>query len=101
MSNGVGVSRSERKEILLERIAVAKNKVAALTELAELIEGSEARSVSHQQLWRKVARRLRDDAAEISKEQDKAEARLSDITAAAAAYENHIPVRTRVIETPA
>lgn len=98
MSNGVGVTRSERKEILLERIAEAKNLIAAHEELAELITRSEARSVSHQRVWNRVARRLKTDADEIRKDLERAQARLSDITAAEEAYENHIPVR-RIIET--
>ena len=100
MSNGVGVTRSERRDLLLERIATSKNQIAAYSELADLIDETEARSVSHQQIWHAVAQRLRADARTLREDQDQAEARLADITAAAIAHDNHIPVRTpRVIET--
>jgi hypothetical protein len=91
MSNGVGISRQERKEILLERIAQTKSLIAAHTELAELIDNAEARSVAHQQVWHKVARRLRLDARELQLELDRSEERLADITTAQQAYDSHVP----------
>ena len=104
MSNGVGVTRSERKEILLERIGNARNLIAAHEELAEVIRNAEARSVSHQQVWNKVARRLLDDAAEIRKELQQCEDRLAANATAERAAEHHIPVRTNritdLIESP-
>ena len=104
MSNGVGVTRSERKDILLERIANARNLIAAHEELAEVIRKAEARSVSHQQVWNKVARRLMDDANEIRKELEQCESRLAANAMAERAAEHHIPVRTNrivdLIESP-
>lgn len=97
MSSGVGVTRSERKEILLERIANAKNLIAAHEELAEVIMKAEARSVSHQQVWNKVARRLKADADEIRKDLEQCEARLAANATAERAAEHHIPVRTNRI----
>lgn len=94
MSNGVGVARSERKEILLERIANARNLIAAHEELADVIRNAEARSVSHQQVWNKVADRLMEDAAALRKELQTCESRLAVNAAAERAAENHIPVRT-------
>jgi len=104
MSNGVGVTRSERKEILLERIANARNLIAAHEELAQVIRNAEARSVSHQQVWNKVAQRLIADAAEIRRELEQCESRLAANAMAERAAEHHIPVRTNrivdLIESP-
>lgn len=99
MSNGVGVSRAERRDLLLERISSTRSLIAAHIELADVIDNAEARSVAHKQVWGKVARRLRADAAELRLQLDHSEQRLADITVAAQAFDNHIPVRTpRVTE---
>jgi hypothetical protein len=91
VSNGVGISRAERRDILLERIAQTKSLITAHEELAELIVNSEARSVAHKHVWDKVAHRLRMDAKELQLDLEHNEQRLADITVAQQAFDSHTP----------